>query len=92
MRASLDTCGCAPFYYLVGGGELGPGLVSAAVVVVGVSALHVLMEAQDLPGLQLRHRGPLGQLGWGHREACYKLCREQARVCVSVCLCFSYFV
>lgn len=48
--------------HLVGRGELGPGLVGPAVVVLGVRGLHVLVEAQDLPGLQFGHRGPLGEL------------------------------
>lgn len=48
--------------HLVGGGELGPGFVGPAVVVLGVCGLHVLVEAQDLPGLQFGHRGSLGEL------------------------------
>lgn len=48
--------------HLVSRGELGPGFISPAVVVFGLGGLHVLVEAQDLPCLELSHRGPLGQL------------------------------
>lgn len=48
--------------HLVGGREFGPGLVRPAVVVLSLGALYVLVEAQDLSGLQLSHGGPLGQL------------------------------
>ncbi len=42
--------------------EFGPGFVGAPVVVLSMSALHILMKAQDLSGLQLSHCRPLGQL------------------------------
>lgn len=48
--------------HLVGGGELRPRFIGPAVVVLGVRGLHVLVEAQDLPGLQFGHRGSLGEL------------------------------
>ncbi len=42
--------------------EFGPGFVGAPVVVLSMSALHILMKTQDLSGLQLSHCRPLGQL------------------------------
>lgn len=48
--------------HLVGGGQLGPRLVRPAIVVLGLGDLHVLVEAQDLPGLQLCNGGSLTQL------------------------------
>lgn len=47
---------------LVSRSELGPRLICSPVVVVRVGALDILMEAQDLPGLELSHCGSLGQL------------------------------
>lgn len=48
--------------HLVSRSELGPRFVCPPVVVVGVGALDVLVEAQDLPRLELSHRGSLRQL------------------------------
>lgn len=56
----LDTSSRWP--HLVGGGELRPRFIGPAVVVLRVRGLNVLVEAQDLPGLELGHRGPLGEL------------------------------
>lgn len=55
QRARVET-------HLVGGGELRPRFIGPAVVVLRVRGLHVLVEAQDLPGLQFGHRGSLGEL------------------------------
>ena len=47
------------------GGESGPRFVGSPVVVVCVGGLDVLVETQDLPGLEFGHRGSLGQLMCG---------------------------
>lgn len=47
---------------LVSGGEFSPGFIRPAVVVLGLGRLHVLVETQDLPGLEFGHRRPLRQL------------------------------
>lgn len=51
--------------HLVSRREPRPGLVRTPVVVVGTGALDVLMEAQDLPGLQLCYCGPVDELEGG---------------------------
>lgn len=47
---------------LVGRSELGPRFIGSPVVLVCVRALHVLMETEDLPRLELGHRGSLREL------------------------------
>lgn len=47
---------------LVGGSQFGPRLVGPAVVVLSLGDLHVLVEAQDLSGLQFSNCGSLTQL------------------------------
>lgn len=47
---------------LVRGSQFGPRLVCPAIVVLGLGDLHVLVEAQDLSGLQFSHCGSLTQL------------------------------
>jgi len=42
--------------------KFGPGFVRTPVIVLSMSALHILMKAQDLSGLELSDRGPLWQL------------------------------
>lgn len=53
------------YTYFISRGQSGPGLVGAAVVVLGVCHLHVLVEAQDPPSDQFRHRGPHAKLDGG---------------------------
>lgn len=48
--------------YLVSRSQLGPGLVSSPIVILGVGDFHVLVEPQDFSGLQLRNGWPLTQL------------------------------
>lgn len=47
---------------LVSGSQFGPRLVCPAIVVLSLGDLHVLVEAQDLSGLQLGNGGSLTQL------------------------------
>lgn len=48
--------------HLVSRSQLGPGLVSSPIVILGVGHFHVLVEPQDFSGLQLCDRRPLTQL------------------------------
>lgn len=49
--------------YFVGSGEAGPRLVGPAVIVLGISHLHVVAEAdEDLPLPKFFHCGPLAEL------------------------------
>lgn len=48
--------------HLVGRREFSPRFICSPVVVMGVRGLDILVETQDLPRLEFRHRGSLGEL------------------------------
>lgn len=55
--------------YFVGSGEAGPRLVGPAVIVLSVSHLHVVTEAdEDLSFSKLFHCGPLTELQRGRER------------------------
>lgn len=61
LRA-LELIQLFPDCRLVSRGELRPGLVATAIVVLSIGALHILMETQDFPSLELSHCGSLTEL------------------------------
>ena len=89
-RKRADVVETVCVSHLVCGGEFGPGFICTAVVVVGVGTLHVLVEAQDRPGLQLCYCWPLGQLydarGQAHRHThtAVRQIQTKASVCIAL--------
>lgn len=66
--------------YLVSRSQLGPGLVSSPIVILGVSDFHIFMEPQDFSGLQLRDSRPLTQLQETVRHVTLLRCREEMEI------------
>lgn len=68
--------------YLVSRSQLGPGLVSSPIVILGVGDFHVLVEPQDFSGLQLRDGWPLTQLQETVINVTFLCCKAETEIFV----------